>query len=81
VTADDMRAAGFEPGTCIEVLSRRRTGEATYARTFAEVGAGRAVVIEDSAGRIAVAVNQGRAAGALGVGADADLLLQPCDDH
>ena len=79
--ADDMRAAGFEPGDCIEVLSRRRTGEAVYARTFADVGERQAVVIEDSSGRVAVAVNQGRAAGALGVGADAELLLQPCDDH
>ena len=39
------------------------------------------MIIEDSSGRMAVAVNQGRAAGALGVGADAELLLQPCDDH
>ena len=81
LSADDMRAAGFSPGDCIEVLSRRRTGEAVYARTFADVGERQAVVIEDSSGRIAVAVNQGRAAGALGVGADAELMLQPCDDH
>ena len=81
LTPDDMSAAGFEPGDCLEVLSRRRTGEATYARTFADVGAGRAVIIADSSGRMAVAVNQGRAAGALGVGVDAELLLQPCDDH
>jgi len=81
LSAHDMRAAGFSPGDCIEVLSRRRTGEAVYARTFADVGERQAVVIEDSSGRIAVAVNQGRAAGALGVGADAELMLQPCDDH
>jgi S-adenosylmethionine hydrolase len=79
--ADDMHASGFELGDCVEVLSRRRTGEAVYARTFADVGERQAVIIEDSSGRIAVAVNQGRAAGALGVGADAELLLQPCDDH
>ncbi len=79
--AADMRAAGFEPGERLEVLSRRRTGEAVYARTFGDVGAGQAVIIEDSSGRMAIAVNQGRAAGALGVGADAELMLQPCDDH
>ena len=79
--ADDMRASGFEPGDCLEVLSPRRSGEAVYARTFADVGERQAVIIEDSSGRMAVAVNQGRAAGALGVGADAELLLQPCDDH
>ncbi len=79
--ADDMRASGFEPGDCLEVHSARRTGEAVYARTFADVGERQAVIIEDSSGRMAVAVNQGRAAGALGVGADAELLLQPCDDH
>jgi S-adenosyl-L-methionine hydrolase (adenosine-forming) len=78
---DQMRAAGFEPGERLEVLSRRRTGEALYARTFGEVGPGQAVIIEDSSGRIAVAVNQGKAAAALGVGADAELLLQPCDEH
>ena len=79
--AEDMRASGFEPGDCLEVLSPRRSGEAVYARTFADVGERQAVIIEDSSGRMAVAVNQGRAAGALGVGADAELLLQPCDDH
>jgi S-adenosylmethionine hydrolase len=79
--AADMRAAGFEPGERLEVLSRRRTGEAVYARTFGDVGAGQAVIVEDSSGRMAIAVNQGRAAGALGVGADAELMLQPCDDH
>jgi hypothetical protein len=79
--ASDMRAAGFEPGERLEVLSRRRTGEAVYARTYGDVGAGQAVIIEDSSGRIAIAVNQGRAAGALGVGAGAEVMLQPCDDH
>jgi hypothetical protein len=81
VRADDMRASGFELGDCVEVLSSRRTGEAVYARTFSDVGERQAVIIEDSSGCIAVAVNQGRAAGALGIGADAELLLQPCDDH
>ena len=79
--ASDMQAAGFEPGGRLEVLSRRRTGEAVYARTFGDVGPGQAVILEDSSGRMAIAVNQGRAAGALGVGADAELMLQPCDDH
>ena len=81
LSADDMRAAGFSPGDRLEVLSPRRTGEAVYARTFGDVGERQAVVIEDSSGRMAIAVNQGRAAGALGVGADAELMLQPCDDH
>ena len=81
VRAADMRASGFELGDCVEVLSSRRTGEAVYARTFSDVAERQAVIIEDSSGCIAVAVNQGRAAGALGIGADAELLLQPCDDH
>jgi S-adenosylmethionine hydrolase len=76
-----MESAGFALGDRVEVLSRRRTGEAVYARTFGDVGERQAVIIEDSSGRIAVAVNQGRAAGALGVDVDAELLLQPCDDH
>jgi S-adenosylmethionine hydrolase len=81
VRASDMRESGFELGDCIEVLSSRRTGEAVYARTFSDVGERQAVIIADSSGCIAVAVNQGRAAGALGIDADAELLLQPCDDH
>jgi S-adenosylmethionine hydrolase len=77
----DLRAAGFEPGERLEVLSRRRTGEALYGRTYADVGPGQAVILEDSSGRVAIAVNQGKAAGALGVAADAELILQPADDH
>jgi S-adenosyl-L-methionine hydrolase (adenosine-forming) len=80
VRAEHMRNAGFEFGDRVEVLSRRRTGEAVYGRTFADVGERQAVLLEDSSGHIAVAVNQGRAAGALGVGADAELLLQAADD-
>ncbi|HZO60898.1 MAG TPA: SAM-dependent chlorinase/fluorinase [Solirubrobacterales bacterium] len=81
VRSADMREAGFEIGDCLEVLSSRRTGSAVYARTFSDVGEREAVILEDSSGRIAVAVNQGSATGALGVGAEAELLLQPCDDH
>ena len=81
IRSEDMRASGFALGDCVEVLSTRRTGEAVYARTFSDVGERQAVILEDSAGRIAVAVNQGRAAGALGIGAEAEVLLQPCDDH
>jgi S-adenosylmethionine hydrolase len=79
--AREMQDAGFELGERLEVLSRRRTGEALYARTFADVGARQAVLIEDSSGRIAVAVNQGRAAAALGIGVDAELLIQAADEH
>jgi S-adenosylmethionine hydrolase len=81
VGAQDMEAAGFALGERLEVLSRRRTGEALYARTFADVGERQAVLIEDSTGRIAVAVNQGRAAAALGIGADAEVLIQAADEH
>jgi S-adenosylmethionine hydrolase len=82
VRAAHMRSAGFELGDRVEVLSPRRTGEAVYGRTFADAGERQAVLLEDSSGHIAVAVNQGRAAGALGVGADAELLLQAADeDH
>ena len=79
--AQEMQDAGFELGERLEVLSRRRTGEALYARTFADVGARQAILIEDSSGRIAVAVNQGRAAAALGIGVDAELLIQAADEH
>lgn len=77
----DLRAAGFEPGERLEVLSRRRTGEALYGHTYGDVGRGQAVILEDSSGHVAIAVNQGKAAGALGVAADAELVLQPADDH
>ena len=60
-TAADLAAAGLA-GDVLVQGHPARTG-----RTFADVGPGRLVVLADSAGLVAVAVNQGDAAARLGV--------------
>jgi S-adenosylmethionine hydrolase len=46
-----------------------------FTRTFAEVAAGHLLLLEDSAGRLALAVNQGSAAERLGLRVGDDLRL------
>jgi hypothetical protein len=65
----DLEAAGAAAGDPVEVRAGGRGHRATVAETFASVPAGELVVHEDSFGSLAVAVNLGRAADRLGVGA------------
>lgn len=62
---EDLRAAGLGPSAVI------RCGEATLpatmGRTFADVGKGAGVLLRDSGGYLAVAINHGSAARALGI--------------
>ncbi len=54
-----------------------RAPTATVARTFGDVPAGELVLYEDSGGSLALALNGGSAAAALGVRAGAELSLEP----
>jgi S-adenosylmethionine hydrolase len=65
----DLEAAGVAAGDPVEVRTGGRGHRATVGETFASVPAGELVVHEDSFGSLAVAVNLGRAADRLGVGA------------
>jgi S-adenosylmethionine hydrolase len=60
----------FSVGDRVEVEAGGEIHPAVFGRTFADAPAGGTLVYEDSSGYLAVAVNRGRAADALGVAAD-----------
>jgi S-adenosylmethionine hydrolase len=81
--ADDVLAAfgRLQPGEPLELQvaangSRSRSVEVRWVETFAQVPVGQPLVYEDSYGRIAVALNQGRATDALGIDEDASIRLR-----
>jgi S-adenosylmethionine hydrolase len=63
----DLAAAGMRIGDPVTVSAGEDTLQATYARTFADVRPGDALVYEDATRAIAVAVNTGDAAVSLRV--------------
>jgi hypothetical protein len=78
VEHEDLAAAGLKLGT--EIVIQTPTGEprsAQFARTFAEVDAGRLLVYEDGYRRLAVAVSHGDAAELLGIAVDDELRVLP----
>ncbi|HEY8000815.1 MAG TPA: SAM-dependent chlorinase/fluorinase [Solirubrobacterales bacterium] len=60
-TAADAHAAGLEPGERLRVGAPRRSDEAVYALTFADVEYGDMVLLVNSARSLALAVNHGDA--------------------
>lgn len=70
-TAADLAASGLVPGDEAELTIAGRREAATVARTFGEVPAGDLLVLVDSAGHIAAAVNGDSASQRLGVAAGA----------
>jgi hypothetical protein len=78
VEHDDLAAAGLKLGR--EIAIQTPTGEprsAQFARTFAEVDAGRLLLYEDGYRRLAVAVSHGDAAELLGIAVDDELRILP----
>jgi S-adenosylmethionine hydrolase len=75
--AEQVREAGFRPGEAIEVRVGDGRVRAVLARTFADVPAGEAVLLEDSSRAIALAFNGGSAADSLSAGPDAEVELKP----
>jgi S-adenosylmethionine hydrolase len=74
---EHMREAGFAPGDAVGVVAGAERRRAVFARTFADVPWGEAVIFEDSSGAVAVALNGGSAAEALGAGPGDDIQLRP----
>jgi S-adenosylmethionine hydrolase len=70
---DDLIDLGMTLGGRVEVGGPQLSAEATLVQTFADVAPGEMLVYEDAWGAIAVAVNRGDAAKALGVHRDAEL--------
>ena len=66
--ADDLAAAGFEPGERIHASATDRRHPATVARTFADVARRGLLLHLDSHGMVALAVNGGSAAARIGAG-------------
>ena len=64
--AADLAAAGLRPGAPVTVEVGSEAWPALVGGTFADVAPGELVVYADSAGRVAVAANRGRAAAMLG---------------
>jgi S-adenosylmethionine hydrolase len=74
---EDLVGAGLRVGARLEVAHGDARLQALYARTFADVEAGSALVYEDAARTLAVAVNRGSAAAALGVAPGDELRIAP----
>jgi S-adenosyl-L-methionine hydrolase (adenosine-forming) len=77
LTHEHMMSLGLTLGTRADVACGDRIAAATVVQTFADVPAGELLVYEDAWGAVALAVNRGDAAAALGVTRDAELRLAP----
>jgi S-adenosylmethionine hydrolase len=75
LTHDDLIDLEMTLGSRVEVGGPRLSAEATIVQTFADVAPGEMLVYEDAWSAIAVAVNRGDAAKALGVHRDAEVRL------
>ena len=75
----DLAAAGLRIGHPVAVTAGDARLEATYARTFADVRPGEALVYEDASRAIAVAINTGDAAALLRVRPGQEVALAPLD--
>jgi len=74
---EDLAGLGLRLGRSVEVdLGAHGVSTASYARTFADVKAGELLVYEDAHRRLAVAINHGNAAAALGIALDDELRIK-----
>jgi S-adenosylmethionine hydrolase len=73
-----MLAGGpIQPGDTFEVRAPDGSFEATWARTFADVGPSEILLFEDSSGTLALAVSGGSAAGLMNLQPDSEVTLRP----
>jgi len=74
----EMLAGGpVRPGEGLEVRAPDGSFEATWARSFADVGPADVLLFEDSSGALALAVSGGSAAGLLDLRPDSEVTLRP----
>ena len=73
----ELAGSGLRLGHRLRLRFGGREHEAQYARTFADVPAGRLLVYEDAERRLAVALSSGDAAAALGIGPGDELRIDP----
>jgi S-adenosylmethionine hydrolase len=67
----------LRPGERLEVRAPDGRFEATWSRTFADVGPGDVLLFEDSSGALALAVSGGSAAGLMNLATDSEVTLRP----
>jgi len=77
VDHERLTGSGLKLGGRVAVEAGGERYLATYAQTFADVDPGELIVYEDAYRTLALAVNRGDAAGALGLGVDAEVRLRP----
>jgi S-adenosylmethionine hydrolase len=73
----DAEAVGIQPGAHLEVHAPDGRFEAAWVTTFADLSPGEVLLYEDSSGRLALALNNGSAAGLLDLEPDARVTLRP----
>ena len=71
----DLPGTGLAYGRAVEVEANGHTARATFTGTFADVPAGELLIYEDASRTLALAVNRGSAAEALGIVLDAEIRL------
>ena len=74
---EQLAGSGLKLGGAVELELGGERFSATFAQTFADVGPGEPIVYEDAYRMLAVAINRGDAAAALGLRPDAELRLRP----
>lgn len=74
---DELPGSGLRLGHRLRLRLGAAEHEAQYARTFADVPAGRLVIYEDADRRLALALSSGDAAGALGISRGDELRIEP----
>ena len=72
----DLEGTGLTLGGTVEVQAGGDPVPATYAGTFADVDPGELLVYQDAYRMLAIAVNRGDAAAALGLAPDAEVRLR-----
>lgn len=77
LTAGELDAGPLRRGEELQVRAPDGRFEARWTRTFAEVPAGELILLEDSSGSMALAVNGGNAAGLLDLDPDDEVELRP----
>src|SRR4051794_29227029 len=76
LTHDHMLEMGLTLGERLEVSGPRLSAEAVVVQTFADVNPGEMLIYEDAWGAVAVAVNRGDAAKALGAHRDSEVRVR-----
>ncbi len=79
VRSEQLEGGPLRLGQALAIEIAGSPSAATFVRTFAEVPEGAALVYEDSSRRLALAVNAGSAAEALGLRAGDEVVLRPRD--